>query len=86
MRLHCYSCGKSVSNEVPGDTVVRAILVCPECIEELDLEIVALGRQPAFEKVCPKCGTNNRFFFGLSRCGWPCGQCGHKIPIEGTES
>lgn len=34
MRLRCYYCGKSVSNEVPEDTIVRAILECPECIEE----------------------------------------------------
>jgi len=33
MRLYCYFCGKSVSNEVPDKTVVRALLVCPECIE-----------------------------------------------------
>lgn len=34
MRLICFSCGKSVSNEVPGTTTVRAALVCPECIEK----------------------------------------------------
>lgn len=34
MRLWCYSCGKSVSNEVPDATVVRALLECPECIEK----------------------------------------------------
>jgi hypothetical protein len=33
MRLHCYFCGKSVSTEVPDETVIRAALVCPECIE-----------------------------------------------------
>jgi len=33
MRLKCYFCGKSVSNEVPQDTTIRAVLVCPECIQ-----------------------------------------------------
>jgi hypothetical protein len=33
MRLRCWFCGKSVSTEVPDETIVRAILVCPECIE-----------------------------------------------------
>lgn len=33
MRYHCYTCGKSVSSELPGDSVIRAVLVCPECIE-----------------------------------------------------
>lgn len=31
MRLRCLSCAKSVSSEVPDETVVRAILTCPEC-------------------------------------------------------
>lgn len=33
MRLNCYHCGKSVSTEVPSDTILRAIATCPECIE-----------------------------------------------------
>ena len=33
MRLRCYGCGKSVSTEVPGDTLLRAVAWCPECIE-----------------------------------------------------
>lgn len=33
MRLRCYNCTKSVSNEVPDDTTVRALILCPECIE-----------------------------------------------------
>ena len=32
MRLICFGCGKSVSNEVPEDTVLRAVAICPECI------------------------------------------------------
>lgn len=34
MRLRCFGCGKPVSSEVPGETVVRAILHCPECYAE----------------------------------------------------
>jgi hypothetical protein len=33
MKLRCFSCGKSVSTTVPDNTVLRAILTCPECIE-----------------------------------------------------
>ena len=32
MRLHCNQCGKSVSTEVPDDTLLRAWAECPECI------------------------------------------------------
>lgn len=33
MRYHCHFCGKSVTSELPDDSVIRSILVCPECIE-----------------------------------------------------
>jgi DNA-directed RNA polymerase subunit RPC12/RpoP len=33
MRYHCQFCGKSVTSELPDDSVIRSILVCPECIE-----------------------------------------------------
>jgi len=33
IRLYCFKCGKSVSTPVPADTLVRAALECPECIE-----------------------------------------------------
>ena len=34
MRLRCSRCGKSVSTEVPDETVVRAWIECPECVEK----------------------------------------------------
>lgn len=33
MRYHCWFCGKSVTSELPLDAVIRALLVCPECID-----------------------------------------------------
>lgn len=33
MRLICWICHKSVSNEVSDETVFRAVAICPECIE-----------------------------------------------------
>jgi hypothetical protein len=39
MRLFCWICRKSVSNEVPDNTVLRAICICPECIEEKKIVI-----------------------------------------------
>jgi len=33
MRLFCWTCHKSVSNELPEDTTLRAVAICPECIE-----------------------------------------------------
>ena len=32
MRYHCGCCGKSVSSELPNDSIIRAFLVCPECL------------------------------------------------------
>ena len=39
-RLVCNRCSKSVSSPVPGDTVVRAWVECPECIERVSDDIV----------------------------------------------
>jgi hypothetical protein len=33
MRYYCYFCGKSVTSELLDDSVIRAVLICPECIE-----------------------------------------------------
>jgi len=32
MRLFCWYCYKSVTNELPESTIFRAIAVCPECL------------------------------------------------------
>jgi DNA-directed RNA polymerase subunit RPC12/RpoP len=34
MRYFCHFCGRSVTTELPDDSVIRAVLVCPECIED----------------------------------------------------
>ena len=39
MRLFCHFCHKSVSNEVPDSTIIRAVLICPECVEKSPEEI-----------------------------------------------
>lgn len=33
MRYYCWFCGKSVTSELIDDSIIRAILVCPECIQ-----------------------------------------------------
>jgi len=33
MHLYCNSCGSVVSTEVPKDTVIRAWIECPECVD-----------------------------------------------------
>jgi DNA-directed RNA polymerase subunit RPC12/RpoP len=33
MRYHCFFCQKSVTSELPDEAVIRAVLVCPECIQ-----------------------------------------------------
>jgi len=34
MRYFCWFCRESVTSELPHDSVIRAILVCPECVEK----------------------------------------------------
>jgi hypothetical protein len=36
MRYHCNFCGKSVTSELPDAAVIRATLICPECLERAD--------------------------------------------------
>ena len=33
MRYHCHMCGESVTSELPEDAVIRAALICPECLQ-----------------------------------------------------
>ncbi len=65
MRYHCGCCGKSVSSELPNDSIIRAFLVCPECLSaervlfrELPPEVPtrALGRPGEITLPCPSCG------------------------------
>jgi DNA-directed RNA polymerase subunit RPC12/RpoP len=37
-RVRCMNCGKSVSNAMPFDIIVRAWVICPECIERDGVE------------------------------------------------
>jgi len=41
MRYHCHSCGKSVTSELPDHSIIRAVMFCPECIEENRVVVVA---------------------------------------------
>jgi len=34
MKLSCFTCGATVSSELPEDTVVRGTVECPECAEK----------------------------------------------------
>lgn len=49
MRINCYFCGKSVSTEVPDETVLRAVAVCPECIEAGRIVVPELPAPPGPE-------------------------------------
>jgi len=40
MRLHCLMCGRIVSTEVPDNTVVRAWIECPECLEAEGADVI----------------------------------------------
>lgn len=50
MRLFCFFCGKSVSTEVPADTILRALCVCPECVPTAIRENVPNVLTPADER------------------------------------
>lgn len=39
MRLHCNRCRKAVSTPVPDDTIIRAWIECPECVEKYGTKV-----------------------------------------------
>lgn len=45
MRIFCWFCHKSVSTELPEETVFRAIAVCPECIEKQEDFVLKEGNE-----------------------------------------
>lgn len=49
MRLRCTFCSKSVSTEVQDRTIVRAILVCPECLEAGRVSINSFATIPELD-------------------------------------
>jgi len=53
MRYHCYGCNKSVTSELPEDSVIRALLLCPECIELIPEKgfdyVISQKRIPKYE-------------------------------------
>lgn len=36
MKFYCAYCGKSVTNELPNNSLLRGECKCPECIESLN--------------------------------------------------
>jgi len=62
MRLFCWTCAKSVSNDVPDDTVLRAVAICPECIEAKKVIFAGDEIQHEWEfyangSFCKRCGA-----------------------------
>jgi hypothetical protein len=45
MKLTCFTCGATVSSELPEDTVLRGTVECPECTEAKLPEIARLERR-----------------------------------------
>jgi transcription elongation factor Elf1 len=50
VRYTCYFCGKSVSSVLPDESVIRAMLVCPECIERGVITIPERKTEDAVEE------------------------------------
>jgi hypothetical protein len=57
-QLRCNFCGKTVTTPVDNGTIVRAILVCPECIEAGCVVIPEPeDRRPLLPSYCASCGV-----------------------------
>ena len=59
MRIYCWYCYKPVSSILPEDALIRAISVCPECLEKSDeAKEHPYKRIKEFQDVCPFCEQN----------------------------
>lgn len=72
MQIKCNQCGKSVSSEVPKDTVIRAYIICPECIANQNEEVIVDSKSGGFD-ICPICGR-----YSLNENGWCYNGCFRK--------
>lgn len=60
MRLYCYYCGKSVSNDVPFETTVRGTIQCPECVEtEMKMKMCDDDAMSLYDDLANVRGANN---------------------------
>jgi hypothetical protein len=50
MRYYCHFCHKSVTSEVPDDTLVRAVLICSDCIEKGKIVFPEEKQEPIVKK------------------------------------
>jgi DNA-directed RNA polymerase subunit RPC12/RpoP len=71
MRLMCNRCGKPVSSEVPEETVVRAWIECPECLDQK-------AHKPVMPEPLNHCGHEN-VHMDQSDHKIHCDDCGQRI-------
>jgi hypothetical protein len=43
MRFMCWLCYRSVTSDLPEGSIIRAVLLCPACIERLRAQIPRAG-------------------------------------------
>lgn len=55
MKIKCSKCGRPVSIEVPDDTIIRAWIECPDCLERT-------SEKMKYNKLCDKCAENPDYF------------------------
>ena len=57
MRYACFVCNRPATSELPADAEIRAILVCPDCIEQQKV-ILVTPAEPTPEPEEPRGRTN----------------------------
>jgi DNA-directed RNA polymerase subunit RPC12/RpoP len=73
MRVFCIECGKSVSSELPAKTIVRAVCICPECIERKD------AAQQSVRPTVEACPPDRHVYYTLMLSYIFCPYCGERL-------
>jgi len=80
MYIKCIECGKIVSTEVPDNTVLRAVAICPECIEKDDSQGTRLPTLDEAEKRIQKAPCKNSLHIKQKMLGMKiCPRCGEAL-------
>jgi DNA-directed RNA polymerase subunit RPC12/RpoP len=76
MKLHCFTCGATVSTGLPEDAVVRGTVECPECAEK------AAEEQAKIKAFAKSIRDNWDCDQDAHRYGTPCRCCEAKELLE----
>ena len=73
MRIHCIDCKQSVSNELPENAIVRAVSICPKCLEKQQ------AAQQSVQPTVEACPPDRHVYYTAFLSYIYCPYCGERL-------